>query len=72
MKKSNTLGALKKTAYTPLSIQQELAKNLRARMQSGQPTFEGLLGYENTCKHRIGRSPNVNYLVLIFWIGASK
>ena len=48
MKKSNTLGALKKTDYTPLSIQQELAKNLRARMQSGQPTFEGLLGYENT------------------------
>lgn len=48
MKKSNTLGALKKTTYTPLSIQQELAQNLRARMQSGQPTFEGLLGYENT------------------------
>ncbi len=48
MKKSNTLGALKKTAYTPLSIQQELAQNLRARLQSGQPTFEGLLGYENT------------------------
>ena len=34
MKKSNTLGALKKTNYTPLSIQQELAQNLRARMQS--------------------------------------
>ena len=48
MKKSKTLGALKKTAYTPLSIQQELAQNLRARMQSGLPTFEGLLGYENT------------------------
>ena len=48
MKKSNTLGALKKTDYTPLSIQQELVQNLRARMQSGQPTFEGLLGYENT------------------------
>ena len=48
MKKSNTLGALKKTTYTPLSIQQELAQNLRARLQSGQPTFEGLLGYENT------------------------
>ena len=48
MKKSNTLGALKKTTYTPLSIQQELAQNLRACMQSGQPTFEGLLGYENT------------------------
>ena len=31
MKKSNTLGALKKTTYTPLSIQQELAQNLRAQ-----------------------------------------
>ena len=48
MKKSNTLGDLKKTTYTPLSIQKELAQNLRARMQSGQQTFEGLLGYENT------------------------
>ena len=48
MKKSTTLGALKKTAYKPLSIQQELAQNLRARMHKGQPTFEGLLGYENT------------------------
>ena len=48
MKKSTTLGALKKTDYKPLSIQQELAQNLRARMQKSQPTFEGLLGYENT------------------------
>ena len=47
MKKSNTLGALKKTDYTPLSIQQELAQTLRARMQGGQQTIEGLLGYEN-------------------------
>ena len=48
MKKCNTLGALKKTDYIPLSIQQELAQNLRTRMQSGEPTFEGLLGYKNT------------------------
>ena len=48
MKKSTTLGALKKSNYKPLSIQQELAQNLRARLQSGKPTFEGLLGYENT------------------------
>ncbi|MDG1823777.1 MAG: sigma 54-interacting transcriptional regulator [Flavobacteriaceae bacterium] len=48
MKKSTTLGALKKSNYKPLSIQQELAQNVRARMQNGQPTFEGLLGYENT------------------------
>ena len=48
MNKSTTLGALKKSNYKPLSIQQELAQNLRARLQSGKPTFEGLLGYENT------------------------
>ena len=48
MKKSTTLGALKKSSYKPLSIQQELAQNLRTRLQSGKPTFEGLLGYENT------------------------
>ena len=48
MKKSTTLGQLKKTDYKPLSIQQELAQNLRERMQSCKPTFEGLLGYENS------------------------
>ena len=48
MKKSTTLGALKKSNYKPLPIQQELVQNLRARLQSGKPTFEGLLGYENT------------------------
>ena len=48
MKKSTTLGQLKKTDYKPLSIQQELAQNLRERMQSCKPTFEGLFGYENS------------------------
>ena len=48
MKKNTTLGALRKSNYKPLSIQQELAQNLRLRLQSGEPTFEGLLGYENT------------------------
>ena len=48
MNKSTTLGALKKTNYTPQSIQSELANNLRTRIKSGKPTFEGLLGYEHT------------------------
>jgi magnesium chelatase subunit I len=56
MKKSTTLGALKKTDYIPLSIQQELAKNLRARIQKGQPTFEGLLGYKNTVIPNVERA----------------
>ena len=43
-----TLGQLKTSGYSPKSIQQELADNLRARIKSGTPTFEGLLGYEHT------------------------
>lgn len=48
MTQSNTLGELKKTNYTPKSIQEELAENLRMRIKSGIPTFEGLHGYEHT------------------------
>jgi len=43
-----TLGDLKKTAYQPKSIQQELADNLKTRLRNGIPSFEGLIGYENT------------------------
>ena len=43
-----TLGELKKTDYFSRSIQQELAHNLKERLQSGEKTFEGLIGYENT------------------------
>ena len=43
-----TLGQLKTSGYTPKSIQQELADNLRNRIRAGEPTFEGLLGYEHT------------------------
>ncbi len=43
-----TLGDLKKTAYQPKSIQQELSDNLKTRLRNGIPSFEGLIGYENT------------------------
>ena len=43
-----TLGDLKKTAYQPKSIQQELADNLKTRLRNGIPSFEGLIGYEKT------------------------
>jgi len=46
--KISTLGALKKTNYFPQNIQEELAKNLRKRLRDGVPTFNGLIGYENT------------------------
>ena len=44
----NTLGDLKKSGYQPKTIQQELAHNLKTRLQKGLPSFEGLIGYENT------------------------
>ena len=43
-----TLGKLKKARYQPKTIQQELALNLKERLKSNQPSFEGLIGYENT------------------------
>ncbi len=63
-----TLGALKKTDYTSKSIQDELAFNLRARLKNGQPTFSGLIGYENTVIPDVERAilsgHNINLLGL--------
>ena len=43
-----TLKQLKKTTYRPKSIQEELAQNLREIIKKGEPSFKGLIGYENT------------------------
>ncbi|MEC7125120.1 MAG: AAA family ATPase [Bacteroidota bacterium] len=43
-----TLKELKKTTYRPKSIQEELAQNLREIIKKGEPSFKGLIGYENT------------------------
>ena len=43
-----TLGQLKTSGYSPKSIQEELAQNLRQRLKDGTPSFQGLLGYEHT------------------------
>ena len=63
-----TLGTLKKTDYHPQSIQDELAKNLRYRLKEGIPTFEGLIGYENTVIPDVERAllsgHNINLLGL--------
>ena len=63
-----TLGALKKTAYQSQSIQEELAENLREHLRKGEPTFEGLIGYENTVIPDVERAllsgHNINLLGL--------
>ena len=63
-----SLGALKKTDYQPQKIQKELARNLRERLRDGKPTFEGLIGYENTVIPDVERAilsgHNINLLGL--------
>src|SRR5210317_1997049 len=47
-KEITTLGELKKSGYQTQSIQQELANNLKLKLQKGEQTFEGIIGYEHT------------------------
>ena len=55
-KQISTLGELKKSGYKPNTIHEELAKNLKDRLKSGQPSFEGLIGYENTVIPNVERA----------------
>ncbi len=48
MKKIKTLGALKATDYKPLSIKDELRKNLINALINKEKVFEGILGFEDT------------------------
>ena len=43
-----TLGQLKASGYTTRSIKQEIRENLIARLKNRQPSFEGILGYDDT------------------------
>ena len=48
MNNIHTLGELKQSGYQSKSIKDELRHNLRERIKSGKPTFEGVHGFENT------------------------
>ncbi|MCB0657550.1 MAG: magnesium chelatase [Saprospiraceae bacterium] len=48
MTKAKTLGELKATGYRPLTIKEELRKNLILSLQKGTNPFEGIIGYEHT------------------------
>jgi magnesium chelatase subunit I len=47
-KEITNIGQLKKSGYQAQSIQKELAKNLKLKLQKGEQTFKGIIGYENT------------------------
>lgn len=43
-----TLGELKKSGYTPISIKEELRNNLIEKIKTKENVFEGIWGYEDT------------------------
>ncbi len=43
-----TLGELKKSGYKPLSVKEEIRKNLISSLQKQENTFKGIVGYEET------------------------
>jgi len=68
MNNIHTLGELKKSGYISKSIKDELRHNLREKIKSGQPTFEGVHGFENTVIPELERAilsrHNINLLGL--------
>ena len=48
IKKIITLGQLKKSGYKPLSIKEEVRKNLIGKIKHKENPFTGILGYEDT------------------------
>lgn len=63
-----TLGELKLAGYQTKSIKDELRNNLRDKIKSGKPTFEGVHGFENTVIPELERAilsrHNINLLGL--------
>lgn len=63
-----TLGELKSAGYEPLSIKEELRKNLIAHLKKKESVFEGIWGYEDTVIPDIERAilakHNINLLGL--------
>ncbi|MFT5183150.1 MAG: magnesium chelatase subunit I [Flavobacteriales bacterium] len=68
LKKIKTLGGLKKSGYKSRTIGEELRSNLIERMQSGKPSFDGIVGFEDTVIPDIERAilskHNINLLGL--------
>ncbi len=63
-----TLAELKASGYKSISIKDELRNNLREKIKSGKPVFEGVHGFENTVIPELERAilsrHNINLLGL--------
>lgn len=64
----DTLKALKASGYESVAVKDEIRKNLIAKLKSGEPVFEGILGYESTVFPDVERAllsrHNINFLGL--------
>jgi magnesium chelatase subunit I len=43
-----TLGELKATGYQPVGVKEEMRRNLVRKLQTGEPLFPGIVGYDKT------------------------
>lgn len=68
IEKITTFGTLKESGYNSKSIKDELRENLRTKIVSGEATFRGIFGYENTVIPELERAilsrHNINLLGL--------
>lgn len=48
MTKPRTLGELRESGYTVLSVREEMRQNLIKKLQAGEPIFPGVVGYDET------------------------
>src|SRR5688572_13699035 len=48
IKKIKTLGELKASGYKPRSIKDEIRQNLIVKLKDKEPTFPGIIGYDDT------------------------
>src|SRR5690554_4488676 len=66
--KAKTLTELKESGYSSVAVKDELRNNLIKKLQSGEPVFQDVLGYENTVfpevEHAILSRHNINFLGL--------
>ena len=46
--KPRTFGELKASGYRPVSVKEELRRNLIKRIRDGSPLFDGIYGYEES------------------------
>jgi magnesium chelatase subunit I len=48
MAKAATVGELRETGYQPRSVKEELRHNVIGKLESGEPLFEGIVGFEES------------------------